>query len=155
MPDDLLDVTERAIAVVVKEPTRHRSVEARDAILRCAARTAWAILAFIEINEAADEEIEAAVVVIVKPDCTRSPSRSGNPGRLRYVGESTISVVVVQNAPAVLGDVEIREAIAVIVADCHPLPVSAAGHSGFLGDVGEGAVAIVVVQRIAQGRVRI
>ena len=103
-----------------------------------------------EIDEAANEKVEPAVVVVVEPYCARCPSRSGYSGLFGDVGEGAIAVVAIENAAAVLRDVEIGEAIGVVVADRDTHAVASTGHPGFFRHIGEGAVAVVVVEGIAE-----
>src|SRR5262249_19033381 len=91
---------------------------------------------------------------VVEPDGARSPSRSGNTGLLGYVGKSTVAVVAVEDALAILRDVEIGETVAVVVAHGNALPISASGDAGLLGHVRESTVAIVVVKRVTERRIR-
>ena len=53
---------------------------------------------FAEVDEAADEQIEAAIVVIVEPDRAGGPSRRRYARFLRHIGESAVAIVVIENA---------------------------------------------------------
>ncbi len=79
------------------------------------------MLGLVEIDEAAYEEVESAVVVVVKPDRAGGPAGGGNAGLCGDVSKCAVAVVVVENAAAVLGHVEVRETVAVVVAhgDAH------------------------------------
>ena len=109
-----------------------------------------------EIAEAADEEIELAIVVVVEPDGATTPAGRRHAGLVRHVGESAIAIVVIENAARVLGHVQVGQAIAVVVAHRHPHPVGAAAHTGLRGDVAEGPIPVVAIEGVAQrGRRRI
>ncbi len=109
---------------------------------------------FGEIDEATDEEIEAAVVVVIEPDGARGPAGCGYAGFFGDVGEGAVAVVAIEDAATVLRDVEIGEAVGVVVAYSDAHAIAAAGDASFLCDVGEGAVAIVVVEGVAEGNGR-
>src|SRR5580704_2667523 len=153
----LANVGERAVAIIVIEPARHRIVDAGDAIptlvrLQVAAEF---VLGFVEVDEAADKEIEAAVVVVVEPDGAGAPAAGGDAGFGGDVGESTVAVVVIEDARGVLRHVNIRKAVAIVVANGDAHAVGVATDAGFLCDVSKCAVAIVFVERVAQRRIRI
>ena len=105
---------------------------------------------FGEIDEAADEEIEAAVVVVIEPDGAGGPAGSGNAGFFGDVGEGAVAIVAIENAAAILRDVEIGETVGVVVANGDAHAVAAAGDAGFFGDIRERAVAIVAVEGVAE-----
>src|SRR5262249_1120728 len=130
-------------------------VEVRDTVAALGVFAGMAVFALrlIEVDEAADEQIKTAVVVVIEPDGAGSPSRRGHAGFLGNVSESAVAVITVKNALAVLRDVEIGEAVPVVVADSSTLPVSACGDTGFLRHVCERAIAVVVVKRVAQRRI--
>ena len=108
------------------------------------------VLRFVEVHKPADKQVEAAVVVIVKPHRACGPSCSGDASFLGYIGEGAVPIVVIQDASAVLGDVQIRKAVSVVVAHSHALAVAATSHTGLLSYVGKSSVTIVSVQSIAQ-----
>ena len=92
-----------------------------------------------------DEEVEPPVIVIIEPDGTGCPSRSRQPRFLGYVGESAITIVVIQDTPAILRKVQVRKPIAIVVANRHPLTKAASSDSGCLSDIGEGAVTAIAI----------
>jgi len=55
-----------------------------------------------EIDETADEEIEAAVVVVVEPDGAGSPPGSGDASTFSDVGKGAVAIVAIENATAVI-----------------------------------------------------
>src|SRR6185369_4040591 len=81
---------------------------------------------FIEVYEAADEKVEASIVVVVEPYCARRPPGSGNARFFRDVSEGSVPIVVIEDASSVLGYVDIGEAVAIVVADggAHSVAVS-------------------------------
>jgi hypothetical protein len=146
------DLRERAVAVVVEEQGGGGLEHSRDAVVPLAQLVVAAedVLAEAELDEAADEEIEPPVVVIVEPHGARRPAGRGDSRLAGHIGECGVAVVAVEDAPAVRRDEEIREAVIVIVADRDAHPERAAADACFLGHVGERAVAVVSVQRVAQ-----
>ena len=72
------------------------------------------------------------------------------PRLFRDISKGAVTVVVIEDALAVLSDVNVRKAIAIVIANRYALPVAPGRDSGFLGDIGEGSVTIVAVERIAQ-----
>ena len=104
----------------------------------------------IEFRKLADEQVQASVVVVIKPHRAGAPSRRGHPGFRRHIGKSSVAVVVIQNAAIVLRDVQIRVSVPVVIPHRRPHPVTAAAYSRFFGNVCKRAVAIISVQRITQ-----
>src|SRR5438132_52255 len=103
------DIDERAIAIIVKQPTRHGLIETRNAVsmLPFLARTTRFVQGLRELDKLADKQVEPPIVVIIEPHCARRPSRSRNPGSLRDISESAIAIVVIQNASAILRNVQV------------------------------------------------
>src|SRR5437867_9734492 len=67
-----------------------------------------------------------------------------------YVGECTVTIVLVKNAASVGCDENIRPPVVVVVADGNTHSEGSARHARFLGHIGECAIAIVLVKRIAE-----
>src|ERR1700686_1200548 len=97
--------------------------------LRVLAGAAVFALRLGKLHKLADEQIQLAVIVIVEPDRAGGPPRRAHSGFFRDIGESAVTVIVVKNVPAVLGDVDILEAVAVIISNRHALAVSASANS--------------------------
>jgi hypothetical protein len=135
----------------MEEPAARGSVDARNAVVALFGLfvSAKFVFAFVEFDEAADEEIEFAVIVVIKPDGAGSPAGSREASFFGDVGEGAIAIVAIENAAAVLRDVHVRQAVAVVVADGNAHAVAAGRDAGFFGDVGEGAVAIVFIKSVA------
>src|SRR6267143_5281134 len=145
-------VGEGTVPIVAEQPAGHGIVDTRNAIpaLMRVDVTTPLILGFAEIDEAADEEIEAAVIVVVEPDGAGSPSGGSDTGFCSDIGERAIAIVVIENAVAVLRDIKIRKSVAVIVTDSHAHAVRISWDASFFGDVRERTVPIVTVERITQ-----
>src|SRR6185295_10303054 len=60
------------------------------------------------------------------------------------IGKRAITVIVVKNTLAEVGDKQVFETVVVIIADADALSPAGVRHAGFRGDVGESAVAIVL-----------
>ena len=108
------------------------------------------MLRFVEIYETADKKIEAAIVVIIKPHRTGCPAWSGHAGFFGHVGKSSVAVVAIQNAAAVLRHIKVGEAICVVISYGNAHAVASAGYSGFFSHVGKSSVPIIPVERVAQ-----
>src|SRR5947209_404906 len=72
-----------------------------------------------------------------------------DPGLLRNIGERPVTVVVVKNVAAVLGNEQVGEPVVVVVSPHAAKAVCSARHPGLVSDVGEGTVPIVVVKSVA------
>src|SRR5208337_4198759 len=106
------------------------------------------MLQFAEIHKVAGEEIEPSVVIV--PDGAGGPTWSGDTCFFGDIRKSSITIIAVEDATAILGEVKIGEAIGVVIADSNAHAIAAAGHAGCQCDVGKSAVAVVAVKRIAQ-----
>src|SRR5258708_19553679 len=76
---------------------------------------------------------------------------AGNPGLFGHIGENPISVVVIENVAAVLGDKEVGKSVVVIVAPGAPQTVTRAGNASLFGDIRKSAIAVVAIKRVADG----
>ena len=103
------------------------------------------------VDEAADEEVELAIIVVIEPDGAGGPAWSGEPGFFGDVSERAVLVVFVQDAFAVGGDEQVRPAVVVVIPDGDAHAEVGAGDADFFGDVGEAAVAIIFVEGVADG----
>src|SRR6202007_3111866 len=83
------------------------------------------------------------------------PSGSGKAGLVSDVGESSVAVVVIEDAAAVLGDVKIGPAGSIVVADRNAHAVASPDDPCLRGNIGEGAIAIVAIERVAQRGARV
>src|SRR5579884_278897 len=104
------------------------------------------------IDIVSDHQIEAPVVVGIKPRRTRSPaSRVLDPRLPGHIGERSIAIVAIENRSPVAADEQIGKAVVVIVAhgDSHPEQTFSA-HARFRSDVGKRSIAVIAVQRPAQ-----
>ena len=156
------DVGERAVAVVVKELHGSGRQAARPAVHRHALPVAVRVLAGLRqllerrVQVVRDEQIEAAVAVVVDPGAAGAVAHVVlQQARLRgHVGERAVAVVAIEHVLAVVGDEEIVEAVVVVVADGHRRGPARSRQPGLLGHVGEGAVAVVLVEAIGRARRR-
>src|SRR5260370_39228077 len=101
------------------------------------------MLQFGEVDKAAHEQVQPAIIVIVEPDRARSPSRCRDSGLCSHVGKRSIAIVAIQDAAPVLGDVKVGKTISVVVAYRNPHPVTATRDLSLLRDVGKRAIAIL------------
>ena len=112
------------------------------------------VLGFVKVHETANEQIEPSIVVIVEPDGTGGPTGSRQAGLFGYVRERSISIVVIENAAAVLRDVQIGPAVGIEVSDSDAHAIASGRDASFFRHVCKCPVSIIAVERIAQGRVR-
>src|ERR1700683_3553363 len=147
------DVGESAVAIVVEQIAGLGSIDIWFAVPAFAGEGVAAEFIFgsVEIHEAADEQIEAAVIVVIKPDGAAAPAGSGDAGFGGDVAESAVAVIAIEDAVRVLRDVEVGETVGIVIADSDAHAVGVAGDSGFFGYVGESAVAIIAIECVAQG----
>ena len=154
------DVGERAVAVVVKELHRSGRQPARTAVHGHALPAAVRVLAGLRqllerrVQVIRDEEIEAAVAIVVDPGAARAVAHVVLlQARLRGdVGERAVAVVVIEHVLAAAGDEQIVEAVVVVVADGDRRRPARARQARFRRHVGERAVAVVLVQAIGRAR---
>src|SRR3984893_11802138 len=134
----------------MKKPARHGRVNSRHTVVPFVGCTVAAkiVLLFAKVPKETYEQIEPALIVVVEPNRTGSPTGRADTGLLRDVGKSSVAVVVVQNAFSVVGHVEIGEAVVIVVAHCGTHSIAASGYAGFLRHVAECAVPIVVIEGI-------
>ena len=110
------DIGEGAVTVVVVELVGLALVIQRSRIV--VRRVVGAVFG-IELDVAAHEEIDAAVLVVVEPRGTDGPAVHLDAGLRGRVGEVAVAVVVIENGLAVAGDQQIDEAVIVVVRRRH------------------------------------
>src|SRR5581483_11932161 len=98
------------------------------------------------------DEIEPAILVKVEPSSTGGPHAAVCYACLGGdIGESAVTIVVIQNRTAIARDIQVGVAIVVEVTDRHALAiVSLAADASLVCYVGERAVSVVVIERGAQ-----
>src|SRR5207248_11463033 len=101
---------------------------------------------WIEVDVSCDEQIQAAIGVVVGPRGARAPSPGGDTGLSGDIGERAVAVVPNQDVAAVEGEIELRKAVVVVGADGDALAPPASADAGLLGDIAEGAVAVAVIE---------
>ncbi len=144
------NVGERAIAVVVIQNVfaalqSRRSARHHYALVKARARFRHGRSRQIEIDVVGDEQIEFAVAIVVDERAACVPARAfaRHSCLLADVGEGTVTIVVVQNILAEVGNEQIVPSVVVVVADAHALPPAGMRDSGLRSHVGESSVAIV------------
>src|SRR5580693_9206945 len=140
----------------MEKPAGHRGIDFRNAIMNPSVLmdSAGFIQFFAEFGELPDEEIEAAVIVIIEPNRARSPPRRSYSRLFGNIRERTVAIVVIEDAAAVLRHIDIRKTVAVVITHGNALPVTAGRHPGSFRYIGERAVAIVFIEGVAQRQVR-
>src|SRR6266576_2646392 len=134
----------------MEETAGPRLEKARDAVVTPAQSlvSAQNIQGLFVDNEAGDEQVQLAVVVIVKPHGAGRPAGRGDAGFISQISEGAITVIVIKNIAPITRDKEIDPTIAIVIAGCGAHAKGATSDSGFVGDVSKRAVMIVVVKRI-------
>ena len=147
-----LDPSEGSVSIVVVKEIGRAFEDARNTIIVHArpAVVAKEVVGFSVIDIAADEQVQAAVIIVVEPDGAGCPTRRFHTGAFGDIGKGAVTVVAVKNAVTVGGHEEIGPTVVVVVPDHHPHPERAACYTRRFGDIGKGAVAVVAVERIAQ-----
>src|SRR5260370_38514038 len=144
------DVAESSISVVVKQEAVGGFEDAGDAVIVPAQLVVPAGKLAGVIHKAADKQIQASVVVVIKPVVARGPSGHRQAGFVRYVGERSVAIVLIQNAAAVCGHEQVGVAVVIVIAHGHAhAERRARGHARLLGDIRKSSVTIVLVQRVA------
>src|SRR2546428_10251277 len=126
------------VPVVPVELARERSVIARPAVF-APARVVVAL--FVASNRkcvvSRYKKIQKAVAVVIEERRARAEGIVAHAGRGGYIGERSISVVVIQNVPAVVSHKKVWVAVIVVITHRHAHSESAlAGHAGLLRHVG-------------------
>src|SRR5579872_591046 len=121
-------------------------------------KVAAAVLAVLRVpfHVTRDEQVEFAVVVIIEKSGRDGPTPAGDPGLRGHIGERSVSIVVIENVPAVTGDVQIRIAIVVVVADrdAHAVvAIARISQTCLLRYISEGTVSILAVESIPIARI--
>ena len=148
-------VGKRPVALVAKEPVRHRWEMMRrtteDHFLGTVLAT-W-VVGEIDLDIVAHVKIEVAVAVDVAPAAAGGPVRvvqAARPGS--HVHEAppavAIGLVVVEDDTPPIGHHEIVETVVVVVADGAAHAEARAGQADRFGDVGERPVAVVPIQLV-------
>jgi hypothetical protein len=96
-----------------------------------------------------DEQVQAAVVVIIDPGSRDGPIMALQAGGAGNVLEGAVAAVVEQGVALDAGDEEVRESVVVIVARRDADVVASAAHAGFGGHVLEGPVVAVAIEAVA------
>src|SRR5206468_3883801 len=138
------------IPVVVKKMAWSWLIVARDAVVTPVDIIgAQDIQGFVIVDEARNEEIQFAVVVIIEPHGVRGPTRRGHTSFVCNIRESAIRVVVIKNIAAITCDVEINPAVPVIIRGADTHAKSVPRDTRLLSDITKSAIMIIPVQCIA------
>ena len=99
------------------------------------------------MNVTGNENVQAAVTVVVAKAWACGPVAERNAGSFGHVGKCSVVVVVVQPVFAVVSDVEVGPAIVVVIADRAAESPSVIRHARDVGNVGESSVMIIMEER--------
>src|SRR5436305_4167817 len=98
----------------------------------------------IDLHVAADEQIETAVVVVVREAAPRRPAAPGHARCRSDVREGAVAAISIQVIGTERGDVEVFESVAVDVSGTRTHRPSGMADSSLVGHVLELAVSEVV-----------
>src|SRR5947199_7626251 len=102
------DVFECAVAAIMEKTRRYRLVHFRRAIVPLTSRGITLLVSFhCEVQIVRYKKVQAPVVVIIDPRGAGAPTRVVHPGLDRNIGESTVTVVVIENVLSKVCDVEV------------------------------------------------
>src|ERR1043165_1084202 len=73
----------------------------------------------VKINIVRDEQVQFAVIVIIKKCSARRPTRSANTGLLSYISKAAVAVVVIQMVLSQASHKEIVKTVVIVVSNCH------------------------------------
>src|SRR5205085_3220459 len=95
-----------------------------------------------------DDQIQPAVLVIIKPSCTgRPPPSIGNTALRRNISERPVAVIVVEDGASITGHIQVGVAVIIEVRNRNTLAVmSFTTNAGFVSDVSESSIAIIAVK---------
>ncbi len=91
----------------------------------------------IEVDVVNHRQVQQAVPVVIDECGAGGPAGGSDAGAGGYVRERAVSVVVIQNVVAVIGDVEIDVPVVVVVAGRHAHAFIGVAYAGRFRDIGE------------------
>src|SRR5579883_230678 len=97
------------------------------------------------MDEAADKNVEPAIVVVIKEPSWKTEKRHFHAKLFGNIRKGSVATVLIQEVFAsVIGDVEIRKPIIVKITGCNSFRKCDTVHSGKMGDICKCAVAVVM-----------
>ena len=136
-------IGERSIAVVVIQAVGVRGVVERPGVI--VGSVEIAILG-IEFYVSSDEQIDAAVAIVVKPRGAYGPALHLNSSLCAHVRKGPIAIVAIENRFPVAGHEQIDESVIVVVRRDRSRAKYICGHASLLSDVSESSVSIIAIQ---------
>ena len=112
------------------------------------------VLVDLPLTIVRDEQVQAAVVIVVEPSGGDGPHllsvqhRAAHAGFVCNIRKGAVVVVMKQLIPGYIGEKDVRPAVVVVVSDGDADAVALALHSGALGNIGVSAVAVIVEQAV-------
>src|SRR5579859_8209840 len=100
----------------------------------------------INLYIAGNEQVKAAITIVVAPSGARRPSTQCDAGFFRHVGKSAVMIVMVQPVFSKVGNVDVGPAIVIVVRNGDAKSPSLIRNTRFVGYIGKSAVMIVVEQ---------
>src|SRR6266700_1882851 len=95
---------------------------------------------------ARDEQIYAAIAVIVRPCRSRAESTSSDASFVRHVFEFAVAEVVIKRVATIASDIDIRQSVIIVVRDRHPHAPALAGEPCRLSNVSEFESGVLAIE---------
>src|SRR6202162_2768339 len=144
------NVGKRAVATVVVKNIfpalqPRRSARYQHTFIKARPRFRHGRCGQVQVDVIANEKVEPAIAIVIDKRTAGVPTRAlaRHARLLAYVGESPVTIVVIQNILAVIRYEQILPPVVVVIADANALAPARVPYSRLGGNVGEGAIAIV------------
>ncbi len=107
----------------------------------------------IPLHVAGHDQVEAAIAIVIHEAGAGAPSAPAHASLGGDVSKSAVTVVVVKNISAQVGDQQVDVSVVVVIAGRHSHAVGVALHSGGFGDVSKSAIAVVAIEPVPVARI--
>jgi hypothetical protein len=111
----------------------------------------------VPIQVTCDEQVQFAVIVIVKESRARAPSASTYSCLLCHISKGAVPVIVVEDVASKAGHINILKAVVIVVSNRNAHAIKTLWHStktGSLRHVSEFGISILVIQTVPKSFVR-
>src|SRR6266852_8786562 len=107
----------------------------------------------VPLYVASHDQVEAAIAIVVHETGAGAPSTAAHASLGGNVSKSAVTVVVVKNIPAQVGDQQVHISIIVEITDSHPHTVGVALHSRVFRDVSKSAISVIAIEAVPVTRI--
>ena len=101
----------------------------------------------IPVNITRNEQIEAAIAVVITKARTCGPITESYASLFGHIRKCAVMIVVIKTVLSIIGHIEIRPAVVVIVTHSHTKAPAVIGHTGLRSYLGKCSVVVVVKER--------